>query len=122
MADRFEHLPQVWRECISAFLVQSEQKSGSAQTKSVYHSVLSMFFRHHSDPNAVTRADVRAYLDQPSMGNRNRGRPISISRRNQRAVTLSALYKFASAFEDERGEALYQKALPTSGFRVLQDV
>ncbi|HYT34337.1 MAG TPA: tyrosine-type recombinase/integrase [Ktedonobacteraceae bacterium] len=117
--DRFSHLPDVWQRCIADFLNSIEDISGSKGSRQNYRSTLALFFTQHQDPESVTRGDVTAFISSPSFGNKNKGKPRSVSSRNGLLTAISSLYTYASTYEVDH-TPLFQKASPAQGLRHLK--
>src|SRR5260221_289927 len=116
----FEHLPPDWQTCIGVFLQSVLDRSGSERSYESYSGVLVRFFRTRSDPDAVTKSDVLAFMQGPCTSRRNNGGVASAATRNSRRCTLTSLYKFASEFILPGGKPLWQKPLPTQGLRNMK--
>jgi len=116
----FNTWPIPWQECASAFLQSIYDISGSEPSRETYRSNLARFFKHcGKQPDEVSRSDVLAFMQSPSIARCNPGGEASASTKNQRLCVLTSFYRFASSYE-ANGEPIYQKAIPTQGIRYLK--
>jgi site-specific recombinase XerD len=116
----YSFLPAPWARCFEHWAQSIEDRSGSADSREVYTSIIVRFLRFiDKDPGLATRADVASWLAQPGTSRRSPGKPISASCKNQRMSGITSFYTYASAYEVD-GKPLYDRALPTVGMASLQ--
>jgi site-specific recombinase XerD len=113
------HMDATWTACLTHFLQQIEDRSGSLASRRSYASVLTRFLSTLDNPADATRADVLQFLSSPSNSNRNKGSAVTASCKNARRSIISSFYRFASGYEID-GTPLFARPLPTLGLPHLK--
>lgn len=110
-----------WGRCITAWIQEAYRRSGSEDTRRLYHRTVYTFLsRVGKSPENVTREDVLSYIHSPSTSTRNPGGEPSTRSINNRLAILSAFYSFSAGFTVEvegRPEPLLKVIPPTMGIR-----
>ncbi len=94
------YLSKEWQICVVAFLQHVfDDHSHSAKTVNLYRLLLSQFFSLlHKQPESVTYADVKRYLDSPVRVLAGNGGQPADGTRNMRQCAISSLYTFAAFY------------------------